>query len=139
VPSGRYLTKAVWTGTEMIVWGGWDGITDLNTGGRYNPTTNTWLGTSTGVNVPLDREEHTLVWTGSEMIVWGGWVGSLGVCTNTGAKYDPVANTWFTTTTTGGPTLRSDHVAVWTGGQMLIHGGWDGIAPVFGDLYKYFP
>ncbi|MDP9186205.1 MAG: hypothetical protein M3O72_02460, partial [Verrucomicrobiota bacterium] len=40
VPDARYLHTAVWTGTEMIVWGGY-GSGYLNTGGRYNPTTDT--------------------------------------------------------------------------------------------------
>ena len=44
----------------------------LNTGGRYNPSTDTWTATSTGANVPAAREVHTAVWTGTEMIVWGG-------------------------------------------------------------------
>jgi hypothetical protein len=39
-PDGRYQHTAVWTGTEMIVWGG--GSFGMNTGGRYNPITDTW-------------------------------------------------------------------------------------------------
>src|SRR5256886_10550629 len=46
-PAGRYLHTAVWTGTEMIVWGGVNGSSDLNTGGRYNPGTDSWTATST--------------------------------------------------------------------------------------------
>ena len=34
-PSARYVHTAVWTGSEMIVWGGADVNTFLNTGGRY--------------------------------------------------------------------------------------------------------
>ena len=37
---------AVWTGSEMIIWGGLGGSDYLNTGGRYNPTTNSWLATT---------------------------------------------------------------------------------------------
>ena len=54
----------------MIVWGG-DGTRLLNTGGRYNPSTDSWTATST-TNAPGARSSHTAVWTGSEMIVWGG-------------------------------------------------------------------
>ena len=43
----------------------------LNTGGRYNPSTDSWTATST-TNAPAARGVHTAVWTGSEMIVWGG-------------------------------------------------------------------
>src|SRR5262249_17377133 len=37
VPIARQLHTAVWTGTEMIVWGG-NNNNWLNTGGRYGPT-----------------------------------------------------------------------------------------------------
>ena len=68
----------------MIVWGGTpDGINDLNTGGRYDPTSDSWVATSTS-NAPSARDSHTAVWTGSDMIVWGG-SGDL----NTGGRYSP--------------------------------------------------
>src|SRR6267378_2874016 len=38
-PSARDYPRAVWTGSEMIVWGGYNYSTYLNTGGRYNPST----------------------------------------------------------------------------------------------------
>ena len=56
----------------MIVWGGnCCGGSYLNTGGRYNPATDSWTATSTA-NAPDGRLIHTAVWTGTEMIVWGG-------------------------------------------------------------------
>jgi hypothetical protein len=66
-PDAREIHRAVWTGSEMIVWGGYNG-SDLNTGGRYDPTTDAWTPTST-TNAPAARSNHTAVWTGSEMIV----------------------------------------------------------------------
>jgi hypothetical protein len=84
-PSPRFLHTGVWTGSEMIVWGGWDGTDYFNTGGRYNPSTDSWTATST-TNVPAARGA-TAVWSGSEMIVWGGHsdAGYL----NTGGRYNP--------------------------------------------------
>ena len=41
-PSARDSHTAIWTGSEMIIWGGYDGFDALNTGGRYDPATNTW-------------------------------------------------------------------------------------------------
>ena len=70
-PDGRYYHTAVWTGSEMIVWGGYGAGTYFNTGGRYNPSTDSWTATST-TSWPIGRAYHTAVWTGSEMIVWGG-------------------------------------------------------------------
>ena len=43
----------------------------FNSGGRYNPSTDSWTATST-TDAPAARAGHTAVWTGSEMIVWGG-------------------------------------------------------------------
>src|SRR6266478_2327377 len=81
-PAGRYRHTAVWTGSEMIVWGGFNG-SYLNTGGRYNPGTDSWTATST-TSAPAARYSHTAVWTGSQMIVWGGYNGSY---LNTGGRY----------------------------------------------------
>ncbi|HZN05121.1 MAG TPA: hypothetical protein VFD06_16165, partial [Candidatus Polarisedimenticolia bacterium] len=59
IPSARIGHTAVWTGTEMIIWGG-----SLDIGGRYDPASETWKPTSTGANLPQVRREHTAVWTG---------------------------------------------------------------------------
>src|SRR5262245_12917586 len=66
-PDTRDGHTAVWTGSEMIVWGGNYSFT----GGRYNPVTDSWTATNT-TNAPSGRTFYTTVWTGSEMIVWGG-------------------------------------------------------------------
>ena len=66
----EYGQAAIWTGSEMIVWGGHGTGCYLNTGGRYNPSTDSWTATST-TNAPSTRDARTAVWTGSEMIVWG--------------------------------------------------------------------
>src|SRR6058998_3920530 len=69
-PTGRYWHTTVWTGSEMIVWGGWS-RGGTNTGAKYNPTTDSWVATNL-TNAPAYRYLHTAVWTGNEMIVWGG-------------------------------------------------------------------
>src|SRR5205085_3894020 len=72
-PDARTGNVAVWTGNEMIVWGGYDFVTSetTNTGGRYNPATNSWTATTT-INAPHVAGSSTAVWTGTRMIVWGG-------------------------------------------------------------------
>ena len=111
---------AIWTGNEMIVWGGTpDYDHGLDTGGRYNPSTNSWTATST-TNAPTARAGHTAVWTASEMIVWGG----SGVnFFNTGGRYNPSTNSWTATSTADAPTGRTSHTAVWTGTEMIVWGG----------------
>jgi N-acetylneuraminic acid mutarotase len=127
-PTGRELPRAVWTGSEMIVWGGYsyDGADHYwNTGGRYNPGTDSWLPTSV-TNAPDGREGHTAVWTGTEMIVWGGYFYAGGndlSYLNTGGKYNPGTNRWTPVTSTNAPAARSSHGAVWTGTQMIVWGG----------------
>jgi hypothetical protein len=55
----------------MIVWGGVSFFGFTDTGGRYDPETDTWSPTTT-TGAPAGRIFHTAVWTGTEMIVWGG-------------------------------------------------------------------
>src|SRR5439155_10998720 len=120
-PEARYLHTAVWTGSEMIVWGGYGNSGYLSTGARYNPGTNSWSMT-TMTNAPDPRLWHTAVWTGSEMIVWGG--SHSGVL-NTGGRYNQSTDSWTPTTTTNAPVGRSQHTAVWTGSEMIVWGGSD--------------
>ena len=126
VAESRTVHTAVWTGTEMIVWGGarWDaGSTTLPaTGGRYSPTSDTWA--PVGANdVPGGRYHHTAVWTGSELIVWGGY-DDAGNSLGSGGRYVAATDAW-TPTSTGAnvPTVRADHTAVWTGTEMIVWGG----------------
>jgi N-acetylneuraminic acid mutarotase len=116
---------AVWTGSEMIVWGG----SDLNSGGKYEPSTDSWTATSM-VNAPQGRSGHTAIWTGSEMIIWGGSFDIYEVL-NTGGRYNPNTDSWTPTSTTNAPSAREVHTAVWTGNEMIIWGGlsYSGFTP----------
>jgi hypothetical protein len=82
----------------MIVWGGSDAFESyVNTGGAYDPATDTWTATSTA-NAPTARYQHTAVWTGSKMIVWGGDTYRQGTPTvyfDTGGRYDPAPSLWI--------------------------------------------
>lgn len=116
-PSARLDHTMVWTGTEVIVWGGSDIDNELlNTGGRYHPATDTWFATSP-VGAPSPRQNHSAVWTGTEMIVWGG------SATQTGGRYNPATDSWMPTNTTGAPAARNFHSAIWTGSLMVVWGG----------------
>lgn len=124
-PSARDSHTAVWTGSRMVVWGGEDDqFLSLSDGALYDPLADAWTSTATA-GAPQARGRHVAAWTGSLMIVWGGasstaeGFGSL----STGGRYNPASNTWTPTFTTGAPSARSRHRAIWTGNVMIVWGG----------------
>lgn len=121
---GRHYHSAVWTGTEMVVYGGYSSISPyyMADAAAYNPTTDAWrpLGTS-----PVAGRYYTnAVWTGTQMLVWGG--------TGSGTKNDGAAwtaSTGMWSTLPASPlTARYKHSTVWTGTEMIVWGGYSNLA-----------
>jgi hypothetical protein len=117
-PLARATPAAVWTGSEMIVWGGTTSIGIVNSGNRYDPATDSWSPTSLGPGVPSPRSGHSLLWTGAEMIAWGA-TGN-----GDGGRYDPVTDTWraMAPYVSG----RVGHSVIWSGTEMMFWGGNQG-------------
>ncbi|MGH9279337.1 MAG: Kelch repeat-containing protein [Acidimicrobiales bacterium] len=128
---------AVWTGREVITWGG------IGTPGRFfadgaafNPTSNSWRALP---NAPLAaRADPAVAWTGKEMLVWGGFAGTNFF--DDGAAYDPATDTWRALAPSPlGPRFGT---ARWTGDLWLMWGGAgetdEGSGPV-GDGAAYEP
>lgn len=90
----------------------------------WRPITARWLDPG-----PLQpRGGHSVIWSGDEMIVWGGRTDEdTSSSFNDGAAYNQATQTWrmLASTELG---ARYDHIAVWTGSEMLIVGGSDGAA-----------
>ncbi len=125
VPAGRSDHTAVWTGTELVVFGGARGSgLLLKDGGRYDPRHDAWVPVA---KMGEARARHTAVWTGTEMIVWGGATGSY-VQTSTGVRYRPGPDVWAPTSVSGAPQAREQHSAIWTGSRMIVWGGLNYIA-----------
>ena len=126
-PEGREGHTAVWTGNQMIVWGGGTGSGSrfFDTGSRYDPVTDSWFETSR-TNAPAARADHTTVWTGNSMIVWGGAVSPGITVLNSGGRYDPIADTWTPMSTTDAPEGRRGHAMAWTGTSLFVWGGSNG-------------
>ena len=63
---------AVWTGRQLLIWGGVTASGTRTTHGEaYTPATNTWTALPAA---PLrGRESPVAVWTGRQMILWGGF------------------------------------------------------------------
>jgi hypothetical protein len=134
-PAWRSGHTAVWTGDQMIVWGGSSAAVDNHRDGvSYDPRTDRWRPISTE-GAPSPRDNHSAVWTGMEMIVWGGTAGRDPAYFGDGARYNPISDTWQPMTMTGAPTPRSWHNAVWTGQEMFVWGGSNPAAQAAGGRY----
>lgn len=94
-PAAREGHTAIWTGTEMIVASGRVPSTPsyiyLNSGGRYNPATNTWATISSSGAPALGGSAS--IWTGTKMLVMGGTSNSLPI-TSESYYFDPATNAW---------------------------------------------
>ena len=124
-PTGRGGTGgkacATWTGSEMIIWGGYDSVVGFtNTGARYNPSTNAWTTMST-VGAPSARVGQACAQNGSRLLVWGGEPGAY---LNDGGIYDAATGTWSAISTVGAPIGRRNAGAVWTGSEFIVWGGY---------------
>jgi hypothetical protein len=101
-PSPRRDHDAIWTGTEMIVWGGLDDLGNpLADGGRYDPATDTWQSLAT-LGAPAPAAITEAHWTGTEMLTWnGGQVTSSALAGEPMRQihlraYDPLTDSWRT-------------------------------------------
>ena len=136
---------AVWTGSEVLVWGGGETPSTLTTGARFNPTTDAW---SPLPKTPLLRHPQyaaAAVWTGTEMIVWDEYgrcaAGPDAAACRGGARFNPVTNTWRSIAPSG-LSRRSAVSVVWTGREMLLWGGVRDCAAMpcaYGDGTAYDP
>jgi N-acetylneuraminic acid mutarotase len=117
--------EAVWTGSEMLVWG----ITNK----AFDPATNQWRLLP---DPPLNWGGPAVtVWTGSQMIGWGG-----GCCDDNvadGMAYTPATNSWETLPS--GPLAgRQAASGAWTGTELIILGG-AAEGKAFSDAAAYNP
>jgi N-acetylneuraminic acid mutarotase len=123
--TSREAAATVWTGTEMLVWGGTSGQALLADGAAYNPAEDTWRPIAGSALSP--RTGSAAAWTGREMLVWGGGE------TADGAAYDPAADRWrpMAASPLAGRTLP---VTAWTGRELVV---WSGSG--LGDGAAYDP
>jgi hypothetical protein len=133
-PSARTTTGAVWTGSRLLVWGGYNGGV-LGDGAAYDPATDSWMALSSA-GAPSARQGHATVWSGQELLVVGGETAS-GV-TATGAALHPGTGVWRALSSQGSPTARAGSSAAWTGEDLLVFGGRSGPTP-FAALQRLVP
>src|SRR5690606_32429485 len=132
--------EAVWTGSEVIVWGAAeDEAGDCeHRAGAFDPNTRTWRAIPLQ-GTPFERKwkpttnelaknlcqppprawRGPLIWTGNELLVWDA-IGAGG--TQAGVYY-PEDDRWRVIDVSGGPLPRWQAYWAWTGGELLVWGG----------------
>jgi hypothetical protein len=114
--------SALWTGAEVIVWGGADESGEARADGyRYVPTRARWRAVR-DAGAPHARRAHTAVWSSSEMLVFGGQ-DRAGHAMASPVSYVPALDAWRPLRASDAPAARFGHVAVWAGDAMLVWGG----------------
>jgi hypothetical protein len=138
-PRARAYHVAVWTGREMIVWGGQIAGTspgaEILDGSRYDPVADRWTPMST-LGAPPPGVGRAAVWLEStrEMMIWGGPGSADG-----GGLYSPERNAWRTPSLSDAPLGRFVPVMVSTGHDALVWCGRDGDQATAGDGMIYDP
>jgi hypothetical protein len=129
--AGRY-TAGAWTGRELIIAGGTGRAQTGNVvrsltfadAAAYNPSTRTWRRLPP---MPEPRAGASATWTGTEVLVVGGSKPPINVepyvrLHTDGVAYNPATNRWRRLPAMG-DTGRAEHIATWTGRQLLVWGG----------------
>lgn len=130
LPRGELTTNiwygAIWTGAELMIWGGRRGSDPVSMGAAYDPRTDHWHEIPAGPLVP--RFAHSMVWTGEEVVIWGGRAADESErVLGDGAAFDPARNSWRVVAPAP-LEPRSGHIAVLTDGryaraEMLVWSG----------------
>jgi hypothetical protein len=134
--SARLGMAAVWTGAEMVIYGGYDvdaahpyHVTD--DAAAYDPSTDTWIRLPSPPLAP--RTDALAVWTGSRVIVLGGHTdmrSSSEPVYGDGAAYDPATGDWtHIAAPAGAPAGQLDFVGALQSGHLLYaFAPWTGVS-----------
>jgi hypothetical protein len=117
----------VWTGKQVLAWGGWRSGTPMpsNVGAAYEPATDSWTKLPAAPIAPLLHP--AVAWTGRELLVWGGSTSeglAEAAYRTDGAAYDPAARRWRTIAPVPEGISAVPGVAwsVWTGRRLVVLG-----------------
>lgn len=130
IPAGRSFSVVAWTGSQVLTWGNFVGVT------AYDPALDSWsvLTTESGTPTPDGKASSSpdapkfpaygssSLWNGTELIVFPTFAGE-------GAAFDPATATWRAL-----PAVPIDPGAMaWTGSEVLAFDGESG------ELARFFP
>ena len=113
-------SEAIWTGSEIIIWGGGGRRNPAAANGAaYDPSTDKWRKIA---RAPISLNNVNLVWTGTEVIALGSRL-DIGNHASTrvavGASYDPASDTWNRIADSRlSPQAES---AAWSDGRMVAY------------------
>jgi N-acetylneuraminic acid mutarotase len=118
---GEYGAVDVWTGSELVVFGGGERHEPSSANGAaYDPRTNRWRSIA---EAPLGLNATSGMWTGRRVLVFGSLLDNRNrsaTASAVGASYDPDRDRWRELP----PSALSPQAtsAVWVGGRMVA---WD--------------
>jgi leucine-zipper-like transcriptional regulator 1 len=125
-PTPRYRTAATVYKDRLFLFGGHDGVKQLNDFYCHNFSTEEWtsLNFQSGV-IPSPRDSHIFVSYQNSIYLFGG---STGKAVNDFYEYKIEEGRWTIVNQCGGisPTPRFCHSAVIIGNGLFIFGGYDG-------------
>jgi hypothetical protein len=126
-PEVRTAAATAWTGTQLLVWGGYvfDGSgnkSPFDDGFAFDAASRTW---SRIPDSPLSwRSDAASAWTGEELLIWGGWTGECCVPSemflDDGAAFDPATGRWRRLADS--PLQERAPFSVWTGEELIVWG-----------------
>jgi N-acetylneuraminic acid mutarotase len=129
----------VWTGSEVVGWGGGCCGDAFKDGAAFNPATNTWRRLAPS---PLAGSQSPLgAWTGHELVIFVGnsdpdgkpWPARLARA----AAYNPTTNSWRRIAPL--PVGRGGANVIWDGHDVLVLGGSAGGAKPLSSVLAYNP
>jgi N-acetylneuraminic acid mutarotase len=119
--NGRTEAEAVWTGSEVLVFGeAFNSFALLRDGAAYDPASDTWRRIP---DIPRVVDVITAhVWTGSELIILGWRTDNEVEHTGVGAAYDPARDSWRQIASA--PLALNRASGVWTGSEAIFYGSY---------------
>lgn len=122
-PSPRELATAVWTGSQVLVFGGRSasGTDYYLSAALYDPTSGAWTRTSSS-GVP--RAAATGGVSANEVVFWGGLTTGSAAAPGT-SRYDRTSDTWRPASAQNGPPGLLGASAAFGAESLFVYGGTD--------------
>ncbi|TLZ72168.1 MAG: hypothetical protein E6K10_02965 [Methanobacteriota archaeon] len=121
LPGARYGASALWTGTEILIFGGATWTGDWNDTLHFNPVTKVLR---YGTNMTSTRSFAPTVWTGHYAYLFGGAWG-LDQIRYDALRYDPQTEAMVVVPNSRLPGFPRQITATWDGTRAIIFGGGD--------------